>query len=275
MRTDDNAGMVRPSVFRLGTVISDVAPFVPLTTKQVYRVCTHQHKGDGEHVTGEVGDSPSFGIVGKICYSPDNIHRQSTFLRLDFHMRRMIELQSPLDNLVLLTTLVITLLCRVEHTLDDLRIDTASRLLVTKPLLEASHKDLADVITHVAVTTDELDESVQGNKMVSAAFLVFMLLDPFTSILDNVNADITDTDNVIDYRIDVHVILVQLQLLQLGIEVFQKSLYLSLHKFIADSPLLGHFRLGNIDACLNQPFLMVVIQAYANLTGSLPADGSL
>ena len=92
MRTDDNAGMIRPPVLRLGTVISDVAPFVPLATKQVYRVSTHQHKGDGEHVTGEVGDSPSFGIVGKICYSPDNIHRQSTFLRLDFHMRRMIEL---------------------------------------------------------------------------------------------------------------------------------------------------------------------------------------
>ena len=275
MRTDDDAGMVRPPVLRFGTVISDVAPFVPLAIKQVYRVCTHQHKGDGEHVTGEVGDSPSFGIVGKICYSPDNIHRQSTFLRLDFHMRWMIELQSPLDNLVLLTTLVITLLCRVEHTLDDLRIDTASRLLVTKPFLEAPHKDLADVITHVAVTTDELDESVQGNKMVPAAFLVFMLLDPFTSILDNINADITDTDDVIDYRIDVHVILVQLQLLQLGIEVFQKSLDLPLHQLIADSPLLGHFRLGNIDACLNQPFLVVVIQAYANLTGSLPADGSL
>ena len=275
MRTDDDAGMVRPPVLRLGTVISDVAPFVPLATKQVYRVSTHQHKGDGEHVTGEVGDSPSFGIVGKICYSPDNIHRQSTFLRLDFHMRRMIELQSSLDNLVLFATLVITLLCRIEHTFDDLWIDTASRLLVTKPLLEAPHKDLADVITHIAVTTDELDESIQGHKMVPTAFLVFMLLDPFTSILDNVNADIPDTDDVIDYRIDVHVILVQLQLLQLGIEVFQKSLDLPLHKFIADSPLLGHFRLGNIDACLNQPFLMVVIQAYANLTGSLPADGSL
>ena len=204
--------MVRPSVLRLGTVISDVAPFVPLATKQVYRVSTHQHEGDGEHVTGEVGDSPSLGIVGKICYSPDNIHRQSTFLRLDFHMRWMIELQS----------------CRVEHTLDDLRIDAASRLLVTKPFLEAPHKDLADIIAHVAVTTDELDESVQGHKMIPAAFLVFMLLDPFTPILDNINADITDTDDVIDYRIDVHVILVQLQLLQLGIEVFQKSLSISL-----------------------------------------------
>ena len=92
----------------------------------------------------------------------------------------MIELQSPLDNLVLLTSLVITLLCRVEHTLDDLRIDTASSLLVTKPLLEAPHKDLADVITHIAVTTDELDESIQGHKMVPTAFLVFMLLDPLT-----------------------------------------------------------------------------------------------
>ena len=275
MRTDDDAGVVRSSVLRFGTVISDVAPFVPLATKQVYRVCTHQHKGDGEHVTGKVSNCPSFGIVGKICYSPDNIHWQSTFLRLDFHMRRMIELQSPLDYLVLFASLVITLLCRIEHTLDDLRIDTASSLFVTKPLLEAPHKDLADIIAHVAITTDELDESIQGHKMVPAAFLVFMLLDPFTSILDNINADITDTDDVIDYRIDVHVILVQLQLLQLGIEVFQKSLDLPLHKFIADSPLLGHFRLGNIDACLNQPFLMVVIQAYANFTGSLPADGSL
>ena len=187
----------------------------------------------------------------------------------------MIELQSSLDNLVLFASLVITLLCRIEHTFDDLWIDTASRLFVTKPLLEAPHKDLADVITHVAVTTDELDESIQGHKMVPTAFLVFMLLDPLTPILDNVNADITDTDNVIDYRIDVHVILVQLQLLQLGIEVFQKILDLPLHQLIADSPLLGHFRLGNIDACLYQPFLVVVIQAYANLTGSLPADGSL
>ena len=64
MRTDDDSGMVRSPVLRLGTVISDVAPFVPLATKQVYRVSTHQHKGDGEHVTSEVGDSPSFSIVG-------------------------------------------------------------------------------------------------------------------------------------------------------------------------------------------------------------------
>ena len=97
-----------------------------------------------------------------------------------------------------------------------------------------------------------------------------MFLDPFTSVLDNVDADFTHTDDVVDHSIDVHVILVKFQLLQLGIVVFQKIFDLTLYQFITDSPFLGHFRLGNIDARLNQPFFVVMIQTDADLTGSLP-----
>ena len=211
--------MVRPPVLRLGTVVGDVTPSVPLTYIQVSRVRPHQHEGDGEHVTGKVSDSVSVRVIRKIGDSPYNIHRQRTFLRLDFNMRRMIELQSPLDDLIFLTSLVVTLLGRVEHPLDDLRIDAAGSLLVAQPFLETLHKDLADVVTHVAFTSDELDKGIQGHKMITAAFLVTMLFDPLTPVLDDVDADITHTDNVVDHSIDVHVILIQLQLLQLGIVV--------------------------------------------------------
>ena len=120
MRTDDDTRMVRSSVLRFGSVIGDISPSVPLTFKQVSRIRTHQHERDGEHITGKVSGGIPVWIVRKIGDGTDYIHRQSTFLRLYLHMRRVIELQRPLDDLVLLSTFIVTLLGRVEHALDSL-----------------------------------------------------------------------------------------------------------------------------------------------------------
>ena len=202
--------MVWPPVLRLGTVVSDVAPLIPLAFHQVNGIRSHQHEGNGKDITGKVNDRPSLRVIRQVGNSPHNIHRQGTLLRLNLHMRRMIELQGTLDDLVFLTSLVVTLLCRVEHPLDNLRIDAAGSLLVAQPLLEALHEDLADVVAHVALTSDELDEGIESHQMIPAALLIFMLLDPLTPVLDDVHADIPDTDDIVDHRIDIHVILIQL-----------------------------------------------------------------
>ena len=54
MRLDDDAGMVRPSVLCLGTVIGDVTLTVPLAGEDVNAVGTHHHEGYKKYVTRDV-----------------------------------------------------------------------------------------------------------------------------------------------------------------------------------------------------------------------------